>query len=91
MPRRINGPDLTLDQRATVLEKFPFRWTVENEPVARPLFDAHGGPPTEEPEETDDEWLANRAFDFTKTDRLVKGSGATWIGPSLRHEPWRPR
>lgn len=80
MPRRVKGRDLDAMERATVLAGHPYRWTVENEPKARPLFDPHGGPPTEEPQDSDEEWLANHAFWFNSDGRLTKGKEAEWIG-----------
>jgi len=79
MPRRVKGNDLDAMERATALAGHPFRWTVENRARAEDHYRGMGGPPSAEPE-TDDQWLASRAFWFNSDGRLTRGKQPEWIG-----------
>lgn len=59
----IKGSQLNLGQRAMVLERFGYRWTVENEERARRWL--RGGRFADELV-SDNQWVADHAFYFIK-------------------------
>lgn len=58
--RLVNGADLLPATRAEVLRTFVYRWTFENERMARCAYVMHT-PPTA-PLVTDEQWLREHAF-----------------------------
>jgi len=86
MPRLIPGTELNPKQRQSVLDAYQYRWTVENEARARPLYDKHGGPPELEMV-SDEDWLKTYSFWFNKDGRLT-GSRTAEYTPTGK-EPWR--
>jgi hypothetical protein len=64
--RLVKGSELTPDQRSQVLNAFVYRHTIQH---PSPQSYAKGRAPT--PTQTDDDWLREHAFHFTKNGRLA--------------------
>jgi hypothetical protein len=71
MPTLIRGDRLSPEVRDEVLRAYGYRWTVENEKLARAWLGFAGAPlPVSSATQTDAEWLAEHAFGVNKDGRL---------------------
>ncbi len=65
----IRGSDLNPEQRRQVLAAYIYRWTLENTRRAEAWRGIEGAPTI--PLQTDQEWLAEHAFHFTRDGRCM--------------------
>lgn len=66
----IKGDELNADQKKQVLAAFGYRWTVDNR-QRRIMWAGISGAPTT-PLVTDEQWLKEHAFHFTKDGARLK-------------------
>jgi hypothetical protein len=70
----LKGDKLNSSQRQQVLSAFGYRWTKENETRARSWYKSSGFHPPMTALQTDDQWLKEHAFHFTKDGSRLAGN-----------------